>query len=32
MFILFIVIAISFDYVLVFLEENGPLLDLWIKG
>ena len=31
MFILLIVIAVSFDYVLVFLGENGPLLDLCIK-
>ena len=32
MFILLIAIAFSFDYVLVFLGENWPLLDLCIEG
>ena len=32
MFILLLVIAFSFDYVLVFLGENWPLLGLFIKG
>ena len=32
MFILLIVVAFSFDYVLIFFGENWPLLGLCIKG